>query len=34
MTSYSLLEMGIQVSMLFKHDVQSEVFDNNCVEMD
>ena len=31
--SYSLPEKAIQLSMLFKFDVQGNVFDSNCVEM-
>ena len=33
MTSYSLSEKAMQVCMLFKHDVQGNFFDSNCVEM-
>ena len=32
-TCYSLPEKAIQVCMLFKHDVQGNFFDTNCVEM-
>ena len=32
-TNYSLPEKAIQVCMLFKHDVQGNSFDSNCVEM-
>ena len=31
--SYSLPEKAIQLSMLFKFDVQGNVFDSNCIEM-
>ena len=32
-TSFSLSEEAIQMCMLFKLDVQGNVFDSNCVEM-
>ena len=32
-TSYSFPEKAILVFMLFKHYVQGNVFDSNCVEM-
>ena len=32
-TSYSLPEKAIQVCMLFKHHVQENFFDSNCIEM-
>ena len=32
-TCYSLPEKAIQVWMLFKHHVQGNFFDTNCVEM-
>ena len=32
-TSYSLPEKPVHVSMLLKHDIRVEVFDLKCIEM-